>query len=77
MITMPHTNLKPVSFISAGSWSTTAHFVVDAPSTGIVCLETLTATVGWNMYSNSLVPRSRSLGMKLALTVDRTRIGAH
>ena len=46
--------LKPVCFISAGSWSTPAHFVVDAPSTGIVRLETLTATVGWNMNSHNM-----------------------
>ena len=48
------TNLKPVCFISAGSCSTTAHFVVDAPSTGIVCLETLAAAVGWNMHSHNM-----------------------
>ena len=48
------TNLKPVRFISAESWSTTAHFVVDTPPTGIVCLETLTATVGQNMDPNNM-----------------------
>ena len=46
------TKLKPVCFISAGSWSTTAHFVVDTPPTSIVCLETLTAAVGWIMHSH-------------------------
>ena len=46
------TNLKPVSFSSAWSWSTTAQFVVDAPSTGIVCLETPTAAGGWNIHSH-------------------------
>ena len=46
------TNLKPVCFIGTGSWSTTAHFVVDTPPTSIVCLETLTAAVGWNMHSH-------------------------
>ena len=40
------TNLIPVCFISAGSWSTTAHFVVDAPPTSIVGLETLATAVG-------------------------------
>ena len=48
------TNSKPVCFISAWSWNTTAQFVVDAPSTGIVCLETLTAAVGWNIHSHNM-----------------------
>ena len=47
------TNLKPVCFTSARSWNTTAHFVVDAPSKGIVCLEALAAAVaGWNIHSH-------------------------
>ena len=48
------TNLKPVCSTSVGSRSTTAHFVVDTPLTGIVCLETLTAVVGWNMHLHHL-----------------------
>ena len=48
------TNLKPVCFIGAAIWSTTAQFVVDAPSTGIVCLEALAAAVGWNMHSHNM-----------------------
>ena len=56
------TNLKPVCFISAGSWNTTAHFVVDAPSTSIVCLETLTAAVGRN------VPQSRFTKIQIELS---------
>ena len=46
------TDLIPVGFISAGSWSTTAHFVVDAPSTSIVCLETLATAGGINLHSH-------------------------
>ena len=46
------TDLIPVCFISAGSQSTTAHFVVDAPSTSIVCLETL-ATAGGTTFTHT------------------------
>ena len=61
-------NLKPVCFISAESWSTTAHLVVDTPPTGIVCLETLTAAVGWKELTQSC-NQTQVPGMRLALTV--------